>query len=116
MSNEIFAIVESLDIFPTLCDLSAVPMPDFTQGSSLVPIMKNPKSDGHTAVAYTSGATTLRTDNYRFIQHCNGDLELYDHVTDPFEIENIASENPDLVIKFRKQLENRLVDPFNCNP
>ncbi|WP_207902851.1 sulfatase [Mariniflexile fucanivorans] len=110
------AIVESLDIFPTLCELSKVPMPDFAQGSSLVPMMKNPKLEGHSAVAYTSGATTIRTDTYRFTQHCSGDLELYDHDENPSETVNIASENPELVIKLRKQIEEKLKDPFNCNP
>lgn len=110
------AIVESLDIFPTLCELSKVPMPDFTQGSSLVSMIKDSKAEGHTAVAYTSGATTIRTNNYRFTEHCSGDLELYDHVKDPPEIKNIASENPELVTKLRTQLEGRLMDAFNCNP
>ena len=110
------AIVETLDIFPTLCELSELPIPDFTHGKSLASIMKDPKADGHTAVAYTSGASTLRTDNYRFTQHCSGALELYNHLTDPFETINIALENPELVIKLRKQLEDKLEDPFNCNP
>ena len=34
---------EFVDIFPTLCDLSNVPVPIHLDGKSLVPIMKNPK-------------------------------------------------------------------------
>lgn len=110
------AIVESLDIFPTLCDLSEIPMPTFTQGSSLEPMMNSPKVEGHTAVAYTSGATTIRTDKYRFTQHCSGAQELYQHVKDPSETINIATDYPALVQEFRKQLEAKLDYAFDCNP
>lgn len=33
---------EFVDIFPTLCDLSGIPVPAHLQGKSLVPLMKNP--------------------------------------------------------------------------
>ena len=33
---------EFIDIFPTLCDLSGIPVPAHLQGKSLVPLMKNP--------------------------------------------------------------------------
>ena len=110
------AIVESLDIFPTLCELIERPIPDYAEGSSLVPVIKDSKSTGHTAVAYTAKATTLRTDTYRFTQHCDGAVELYDHDKDPSEIKNIASENLELVEKLKKQLGEKLDDAFNCKP
>ena len=34
---------EFIDIFPTICDLIGVPIPDHLDGKSLVPLMKNPK-------------------------------------------------------------------------
>jgi iduronate 2-sulfatase len=110
------AIVETLDIFPTLCDLSEIPKPDYINGSSLIPFMKDPKLKGHTAVAYTSGATTIRTKNYRFTQHSNGVVELYDHIKDPSETINIAEDNLELVNKLKIQLEKRLEGAYNWNP
>ena len=110
------AIVETLDIFPTLCDLSEIPKPDYLNGSSLVPFIKDPMLKGHTAVAYNSGATTIRTENYRFTQHRNGAVELYNHVKDPSETINIAVDNPELVNKLKKQLEERLEGAYNWNP
>ena len=110
------AVVESLDLFPTLCDLTSLPTPNVAQGASLVSLMENPKSEGHSAVAYTSGASTLRTDRYRFTEHCSGVVELYDHEIDSLETINIASENPKLVTKLRAQLASKLDDAFNCNP
>ncbi len=110
------AIVESLDVFPTLCDLMDLPKPEFTDGSSLIPFLNNPKSEGHSAVAYISEASTIRTDCYRFIQHCGGELELYDHISDPSETINIARDRPHIVKQLQQQLESRLDYAFNYNP
>jgi len=91
------AVVETVDIFPTLCDLTALPVPDFTDGVSLKAMLKNPKKKGHVAYGYKGGAKTIRTDRYRFTLLKKGESELYDHKNDPFETENIASKNPKLV-------------------
>ena len=63
------AIVETVDIFPTLCDLAALDTPGFTVGSSLLPQIQDPQSAGHSAIAYTGRAQTIRTENYRLILH-----------------------------------------------
>ena len=34
--------VELLDIYPTLCDLAGIDTPDFVQGESLLPLLRNP--------------------------------------------------------------------------
>ncbi|KQC30738.1 sulfatase [Flagellimonas eckloniae] len=101
------AVVETLDIFPTLCDLTGLKIPGFTQGTSLAPILEYPQSPGHIAIAYTSSARTIRTEKYRFIQHENGEVELYDHSTKEKETQNIASTNVDLVVELRKRLVER---------
>jgi arylsulfatase A-like enzyme len=38
------SVTEFVDIFPTLCDLSGVPIPSHLDGQSLVAVMKNPAS------------------------------------------------------------------------
>ncbi|GIZ09773.1 sulfatase [Flavobacterium sp. UMI-01] len=108
------AVVETLDVFPTLCDLTKLSKPDFAQGTSLAPILENPNTKGHATVAYTAEATTIRTNQYRFIEHCNGDVELYNHLKDPYEIKNIATKNPELVLELRKQMEAKLKNPIHC--
>jgi len=38
------ALVELLDMYPTLCDLAGVPAPKHIEGKSLMPILDNPKA------------------------------------------------------------------------
>ncbi|UMB59815.1 sulfatase [Lutibacter sp. A80] len=102
------AIVETLDIFPTLCDLSGIETPTFTQGTSLRTILENPKTEGHVAVAYKNNATTIRTKTHRLVLHNNGFVELYDHTTPEKETKNVANKYPKLVEDLKKQLNVKL--------
>ncbi|MEM0895593.1 MAG: sulfatase [Verrucomicrobiota bacterium] len=102
------AIVESLDLFPTLCSLAGLPMPDFTHGVSLQPILDNPSSKGHTAVSYHRSHQSIRTGTHRLILHKDGFTELYDHTTAKKETKNIAETNPSLVEKLRIALDAKL--------
>lgn len=102
------AIVETIDIFPTLCELSGIPLPTFVDGVSLRPILNDPEHAlGHPAIAYAS-ARTIRTDRYRYIEHTDGHVELYDHQQPEAETRNIANENPGVVSALSGQLSSRL--------
>lgn len=101
------SIVETLDVFPTLCDLAGLPQPDFTQGESLRPVLHSPDTAGHPAFSYTR-ARTIRTDTHRLIVHPDGYAELYDHRTPEKETRNVAADHPDLVKKLLAQLDQRL--------
>ena len=102
------AMVETLDIFPTLCDLASLPAPDFVDGKSLTPILDSPDAEGHPAISYFKNAETIRTKDHRLIVHKKGELELYDHRTEDAETKNLAAENVDLVKKLTQQLRSRL--------
>lgn len=102
------AIVETLDIFPTLCDLAEIEIPKYIQGISLQKILNNSNSLGHSAVAYKSNASTIRTVTHRMILHKDGFVELYDHTTTERETKNIANQYPQLVEDLKKKLYARL--------
>ena len=102
------AIVETLDIFPTLCDLAEIEIPKHIQGKSLQKILNNPNAMGHPAVAYKSNVSTIRTKTHRMILHKDGFVELYDHTTTEKETKNIANQYPQLVEKLKKKLKARL--------
>ncbi len=122
------AMVESLDIFPTLCELAKLPIPGTLQGESLVPILENPKAKGR-AFAMSQYPRqgdrlmgyALRTERYRFVAWMKGEirntgkfdpanivsLELYDYQTDPLETVNQAKnpEYKDVVKELEEQLK-----------
>ena len=102
------AVVETLDVFPTLCDVAGIPMPEFAAGVSLRTILEKATSPGHAAVAYTGKAQTIRTNTHRLIVHKTGELELYDHTSLQKETRNLAPQQPQLVQSLRGQLEQRL--------
>ena len=101
------SVVETLDVFPTLCDLTGLPQPDFTHGVSLRPILESPDAAGHPAISYGQ-ARTIRTDTHRLIAHPDGYVELYDHTLTAKETRNVASDRPALVQDVLAILNERL--------
>ncbi len=101
------AMVSTVDVFPTLCDLTQLETPDFAIGKSLTPQLADPSADGHAVVGYFRNHTTLRTQNHRLIVKGNGSVELYDHRGEG-ETNNIASQQPELVEQLKAQLSQAL--------
>lgn len=89
------AVVESIDVFPTLCELAGVAVPAFAQGRSLVPMLQSPDAAGDLAISYRSKARTIRSSTHRLILHADGFVELYDHRTAAGETKNIAAADPE---------------------
>ena len=102
------AVVETLDVFPTLCELAGLPEPEFVQGVSLGPILDDPTSMGHPAISYRRGARTIRTRTHRLILHDDGFAELYDHTSPEGETANVAAVNATLVAELTQDLGARL--------
>jgi len=109
------ALVEFVDIYPTLCELAGLPLPDHLEGTSFVPLLDDPARAWKTAVfsQYPNKGHTgrsIRTDRYRFTRWMRyqklGGLELYDHESDPQENVNLANqpENKELVKRLTAQL------------
>lgn len=120
-------IVEFVDIYPTLCDLTKVPRPTHLQGESLVQILKGeePEESGTALQVYPRSSPegrllgqALRTDRWRYVewQKENGDVvarELYDLSNDPGETVNQA-EDPSLanvVSEHAAQIRAQLAKP-----
>ncbi len=75
------ALVELVDIYPTLCELCNLPVPDGLEGSSMVPVLQNPDISWKKAVfsviprnvsggaqfAYDGKGYSIRTDRYRLV-------------------------------------------------
>ena len=118
------ALVESVDIYPTLCELAGLTVDDTLEGHSFVPLLLDPNTKwkdaafsqyrrvipGYGRIARGMGYS-MRTDRYRLTEwRVPGtdfrEYELYDHKTDPGENENIAnySDNAALLGKLKNRL------------
>ncbi len=102
------AIVETLDVFPTLCELTGLDTPNFTKGISLKNILEKKDTIGHIALAYNKNATTIRTLTHRLVLHKDGFVELYDHTATDSETKNIAHDHPKLVAVLKQKLQAKL--------
>jgi iduronate 2-sulfatase len=108
------ALVETIDIFPTLTELCGLPTPRALDGQSLRPWLDRPATPtAKPARAYwTGGQRTLRTERWRIIT-APGEtpgtrrVELFDYTTDPDETRNLATARPDIVRELQAQLDHR---------
>lgn len=126
------ALVELLDLYPTLTELAGLLPPDQLEGTSLVPLLEDPSSHIKSAALtqtprpnYPRGKPpeimgySMRTPHYRYTEWRNfrtGDveaLELYDHNEDPLEMINLAGQAPygETVDRLSGQLELILDNP-----
>lgn len=100
-------IVETVDLYPTLCELAQLPIPDFLNGTSLTPLISNPATPGRNAISYYGSAITIRTETHRLIVHKDGYTELYSHESANGETINIAEKEPKLVEQLIKLIQKR---------
>ena len=102
------AVVETLDLFPTLCELVGIEVPKFAQGSSLVPQLTNPETPGRPAFAYWRSAKSIRTERFRMTLHKDGYIELYDHDSPEKETLNVAEKFPEVVEALKTEIQAKL--------
>lgn len=86
-----------LDIFPTLCDLTNIPIPDTVEGKSLIPVIQNPEVKIRDILhfAYKGIHRAVRDDRYKLIEYVvdgKRATQLFDLVEDPYEMNNLAND------------------------
>jgi arylsulfatase A-like enzyme len=107
------ALVEFVDLYPTLAEICGLKAPAKVEGISLLPLLQKPDRPWKTAAFSQYPRSfkgnrhrkhgdlmgyTVRTDRYRYVEWRNWKTgavqarELYDHQTDPNEIKNLAKE------------------------
>lgn len=106
--TDIQGVVGTLDIFPTLCELTELPTPEDLDGRSLVSMLKDPSHPGHPAVSYSGKGRTVRTSQHRLILHRDGFAELYDHNSEAGETQNLATSQPEIVSDLTEIIQDRL--------
>jgi iduronate 2-sulfatase len=100
------ALVEYVDLYPTLLDMCNIPLPDWIEGTSMVPLLNAPdkvwKRAAFSQFPRNGGeyeGYSVRTKNFRYTEWRNelegGEVfhkELYDHRVDSVEILNLADD------------------------
>ena len=99
------AVVESIDVYPTLlklCQLNDPKTQNALDGQDLSDLWNNPDFRGKDfAISHTGKAFSVRNKRYHLLAQKSPkgpvNLELYDHQSDPHEQFNIATKNPEVV-------------------
>ena len=110
------ALVETVDLYPTLAELAGLPAPQVPQGiegRSFVSALRDPilGTKNYIFHVYPRGeriGRAVRTTRYRLVEWKvpgaaaeAADLELYDYEKDPLETKNLAAAQPEVVSRLR---------------
>jgi len=93
--------VDFMSVYPTLLDLCDIARPAHVEGPSLKPLFVDPLAKWDLPAITTFGFQNhaVRTEGWRYIRYANGDEELYDEATDPYEWVNLASKPEHAAVK-----------------
>lgn len=104
------AIVEAVDIYPTLTDLAGLQAPPGLHGNSLRPQLEDPGlASSKPAFAFRGGGqNSVRTDEWRLIMHLDGEdvagYELFDFRENPDGLRRDPDEYPTVVRDLSDQI------------
>tara|TARA_R110002096_G_scaffold252201_1_gene445159 strand:- start:2249 stop:3598 length:1350 start_codon:yes stop_codon:yes gene_type:complete len=88
--------VDLMSVYPTLCELTGIDVPDHVEGTSIVSLLKDPNAKWNRPAITTHGRGNhaVRTETHRYIRYADGSEELYHDAVDPYEWKNLAN-NPE---------------------
>ena len=85
--------VNLLDLYPTLVEMCGLPVNNKLDGTSLVPLLKDPQAKRNPTVStYLPGNHAVVSERWRYIIYSDGGEELYDRKEDPNEFTNLAGK------------------------
>ena len=86
------SLVYLLDIFPTLCDLTDIDIPESVEGRSLAPCFDSPDTAMRRTLylAYADGIRGITDGRHKLVDYASGPTQLFDLADDPHEMRNLA--------------------------
>jgi choline-sulfatase len=105
------ALVELIDLNPTLCDLVGLPPQEDIDAQSLVPVLRSERDEHRTeTVSAIRNFRCLRTRQVKYVQSLNDRDELYDLEDDPNELVNLADAQPERCRALSQRLQARYLE------
>jgi arylsulfatase A-like enzyme len=107
------ALVEGVDLVPTLLECAGIPVPYHIQGRSFHALLQGGLYDERTsALTEMNGWKTLRTDRYRYVIEADGRESLFDLDQDPLAYHDHADDPAcaELLAELRQQMLIRLLE------
>lgn len=107
------ALVETVDLYPTLAELAGLPAPAGLDGVSFAPVLRDPARTARDSVIHVYPRNQLlgraiRTGRYRLVEWKQPGagrpveaLELYDYQEDALETRNLAQARPEVVAQLQ---------------
>ena len=88
-------ITEYVDIYPSLSELAGLPLPDHLEGESFAGAINGEQRPNDFAISKFHAGVTIVKGNYFYTEYLGADDNaiarmLFDHSTDPLELENLA--------------------------
>ena len=84
--------VDTMSVYPTLCKLMGLRVPEHVEGADIRQLLGDPDSewDGKAVSTMGYGNHAVVDERWRYIRYEDGTEELYDHESDPREHTNLA--------------------------
>lgn len=109
------AIVEAVDVVPTLLECAGIQAPPHLQGRSLAPLLAGDEAAARgrdSALMEHAGWKNLRTRRHRYVVEAGGKEALYDLARDPGEYTDLAGDpaQAGALAELRGRLLQRLIE------
>lgn len=120
-------LAEQVDLLPTILELAGLPVPNRTEGRSLVPLLDGRDLPPHPVFsmnfernsafgALTQGTVAMIEGDYKYIHYMGMNKigrrdELFNLKNDPEELTNLSPSASDVATTMRSDLLSRLHDP-----
>lgn len=108
------ALVETVDLYPTLAELAGLAAPGGLDGKSFAGLLRDPASKARESITHVYPrpggllGRAIRTERYRLVEWKQPGspadtavCELYDYQNDPLETRNLADAQPEVLAKLR---------------
>jgi len=121
------AVIDCTDFLPSVAELTGNPIPEKIDGKSMLKLLENPASPGpeRTLIWHypfnvnvkhpdhgqqLSPHSAIRVGDHKLIWDWHGKLSLYNIPKDPYEMNDLAQQSPELTSQLHTQLKTWLKD------